>query len=197
MPPTLPIKNVLDKRWNLLLYPFLATSAVVFTNDNIAEINWIDRNSMSPTLSPTYHETGQSDYALFNKLRPLGTLQRGDVVSFWSPHKPECLVVKRVIGLEGDTVLLDSKRRPGVQGTPGEDMERRHWKMMGQWDWAAQDDRGAMGHAKQKRPAVTVPFGHLWVEGDNWRETEDSNTYGPVRFFLPFPFRMELSCMWY
>ncbi|KXL47702.1 hypothetical protein M433DRAFT_31546, partial [Acidomyces richmondensis BFW] len=27
---------------------------------------------------------------------------------------------------------------------------------------------------------VEVPAGHLWVEGDNWRESRDSNWYGPV-----------------
>ncbi|KAF1992397.1 LexA/Signal peptidase, partial [Aulographum hederae CBS 113979] len=27
---------------------------------------------------------------------------------------------------------------------------------------------------------VVVPFGHVWVEGDNWRESYDSNYYGPI-----------------
>ncbi|KAL9071912.1 MAG: hypothetical protein Q9157_005296 [Trypethelium eluteriae] len=25
-----------------------------------------------------------------------------------------------------------------------------------------------------------VPYGHIWVEGDNWRKTRDSNDYGPI-----------------
>jgi hypothetical protein len=28
---------------------------------------------------------------------------------------------------------------------------------------------------------VKVPPGHIWVEGDNWRHTVDSNDYGTVR----------------
>ena len=25
-----------------------------------------------------------------------------------------------------------------------------------------------------------VPKGHVWVEGDNWRKSRDSNFYGPI-----------------
>jgi len=27
---------------------------------------------------------------------------------------------------------------------------------------------------------AVVPEGHVWVEGDNWRESRDSNWYGPI-----------------
>ncbi|KAF2213201.1 hypothetical protein CERZMDRAFT_3371, partial [Cercospora zeae-maydis SCOH1-5] len=27
---------------------------------------------------------------------------------------------------------------------------------------------------------VEVPAGHVWVEGDNWRKSNDSNAYGPI-----------------
>jgi inner membrane protease subunit 2 len=27
---------------------------------------------------------------------------------------------------------------------------------------------------------VVVPYGHVWVEGDNWRESWDSRHYGPI-----------------
>jgi inner membrane protease subunit 2 len=29
-------------------------------------------------------------------------------------------------------------------------------------------------------PRVKVPYGHVWLEGDNWRESLDSNYFGPV-----------------
>lgn len=35
------------------------------------------------------------------------------------------------------------------------------------------DDRYPQGE-------VLVPWGHVWVEGDNWRDSLDSNDYGPV-----------------
>jgi len=30
------------------------------------------------------------------------------------------------------------------------------------------------------QPTVRIPQGHLWVEGDNWNNSVDSNKYGPV-----------------
>jgi hypothetical protein len=31
---------------------------------------------------------------------------------------------------------------------------------------------------------ITIPEGHCWVEGDNSMDSEDSNTFGPVRVYL-------------
>lgn len=31
---------------------------------------------------------------------------------------------------------------------------------------------------------AVVPKGHVWVEGDNWRKTVDSNNYGPISMSL-------------
>ena len=33
-----------------------------------------------------------------------------------------------------------------------------------------------------KTSYVTIPRGHVWVEGDNERASQDSNFYGPVSF---------------
>lgn len=33
-------------------------------------------------------------------------------------------------------------------------------------------------------PEVLVPPGHIWVEGEDWRMSKDSNEYGPVRSFI-------------
>ncbi|XP_050100625.1 mitochondrial inner membrane protease subunit 1 [Anopheles aquasalis] len=39
----------------------------------------------------------------------------------------------------------------------------------------------AMGHAAEPRTSiVTVPRGHLWIEGDNVQNSSDSRNYGPV-----------------
>ncbi|EME85674.1 uncharacterized protein MYCFIDRAFT_161314, partial [Pseudocercospora fijiensis CIRAD86] len=32
----------------------------------------------------------------------------------------------------------------------------------------------------KRRPEEEIPEGHVWVEGDNWRSTHDSNAYGPI-----------------
>jgi inner membrane protease subunit 2 len=43
-------------------------------------------------------------------------------------------------------------------------------------------------------PRVKVPYGHVWVEGDNWRESLDSNYYGPMSRSLIVGKAM--GCVW-
>jgi len=164
----------------LITWPFWTLSANVFFNDNILETLSIDGVSMMPTLSPSFSETGAMDYVLFNKWSPASNLQRGDIVCFWAPHKADSLVVKRIVGLEGDTVLLDKRRMPRGEG-PAAEKARRDWEVMGSWDWESGEvTRGLGKRALGETRAVRVPYGHVWVEGDHWRKTRDSNEYGPV-----------------
>ncbi|KAK3708029.1 hypothetical protein LTR37_011722 [Vermiconidia calcicola] len=138
---------------------FWCMGGAIFINDNIVEITHINGESMSPTLSPNCKETGRRDVVIWNKWSPIEDLRRGEVVHFMNPLKPEVLTAKRVIALEGDTVLLDRRRRPRVREGP-ELAAARAWD---QWRGKAQ-----------------IPQGHVWVEGDNWRESLDSNDYGPI-----------------
>ncbi|KAF2222780.1 peptidase S24/S26A/S26B/S26C [Elsinoe ampelina] len=132
----------------LLTLPLWSAAIASFLNDHFAEVLSVSGRSMAPTLSPLYHETGRKDYLLLRKHNVTTDLKRGDVVAFWAPHKREFLVVKRVVGLEGDLW--------------GDDPLDLH-----------------MGLGTNKG-AVRVPPGHVWVEGDNWRESGDSNFYGPI-----------------
>ena len=135
------------------------TGGTIFINDNVVEVTNINGASMAPTLSPTYKETGRRDFVLFDKRFSASSLRRGDVVHFMAPHKPEGLAVKRVVGLAGDTVVLDRRRRPAAKTGP-EPASARAWDA-----W---------------RGRATVPQGHVWVEGDNHRDSLDSNDYGPI-----------------
>lgn len=133
---------------------FWLLATVVFLNDNVAEVNPITGTSMAPSISPQHHETGAKDYLAVSKFQPAAALHRGDVVTFDTPHNPHGNAVKRVIGLEGDTVYLNPRRRPH------DEVAARAWD---QW-----------------QGRVLVPYGHVWVEGDNWRASKDSNHYGPI-----------------
>ena len=139
----IPSKKLLRFR-PLLTYPILTAAIASVVNDHFVETLSVAGSSMAPTLSPMYHETGGRDYMLLLKYRPTLGLERGDVVVFYAPHRPERLVVKRVIGLAGDQVTPDTRRAGSLT------------------------DSGR------------VPEGHVWVEGDNWRDSGDSNIYGPV-----------------
>eukprot|EP00092_Neocalanus_flemingeri_P049818 GFUD01057376.1.p1 GENE.GFUD01057376.1~~GFUD01057376.1.p1 ORF type:complete len:227 (+),score=73.53 GFUD01057376.1:1466-2146(+) len=44
---------------------------------------------------------------------------------------------------------------------------------------AAEGDTIKTG-GRYSQPAVRIPQGHIWVEGDNWNNSVDSNKYGPV-----------------
>lgn len=83
------------------------------------------------------------------------TLKRGDLVTYISPLTPTVLVCKRIVGLPGDTVLVDPTT------LVPESSERRY------------------GNSH-----VVVPAGHVWVQGDNAANSRDSREYGPVPIAL-------------
>ncbi|KAH9812657.1 mitochondrial inner membrane protease subunit 2-like [Teratosphaeria destructans] len=146
------------------LWTIGSISSWIFFTDNFYEFTRITGTSMTPSLSPKYHETRQSDWVWWQGHSLGNNLQRGDVVRFFSPCHPERDTVKRIIALPGDTVILDRKRRP-VRARDGADLPES-----ASWDrWGGK---------------CRVPEGHVWVEGDNWRSTRDSNTYGPISMSL-------------
>lgn len=147
---------------------FFAGASIILVNDKAIDVISVNGDSMSPTLCPTYHETGQCDTLLVNKWNPTKNLQRGDVVVFHTPHKPETMAIKRVIALEGDWIQLDWRRRD-------RDEKEGDGKTAVIWDAVGEDRVCEVG-----RRRVKVPVGHVWVEGDNMRKSRDSNGYGPV-----------------
>ena len=112
---------------------------------------------MAPTLSPAHHETGATDTVVIKRWEPARGLQRGDIITFWKPHKPDEISIKRVVAFGGDTVWPRDR----------EAMTRGHAHTRANYD---------LGGKK----CLVVPYGHMWVEGDNWRESFDSNDFGPI-----------------
>lgn len=60
---------------------------------------------MSPFLNADYNSSMASDRVWVNMWRAGEGVKRGMVVVYRSPANPERFVVKRIIGLEGDTVI--------------------------------------------------------------------------------------------
>ncbi|BGP12692.1 hypothetical protein JCM10213v2_000609 [Rhodosporidiobolus nylandii] len=84
--------------------------AVHLFNEHVAEIRPCTGASMYPTLSHT------GTFVLHSKLAlRLSPLERGNLVTAVSPLDPAHQVLKRVIGLPGDTVCVDpsgERRKP-------------------------------------------------------------------------------------
>ncbi|KAM3423576.1 Mitochondrial inner membrane protease subunit [Cercospora zeina] len=148
----------------ILLPAQISACSIIFINDNVFEILAITGASMQPTLSPQYRVDRTRDFVLWDKFAPTEHLKRGDIVLFHAPHAPDKLSVKRVVALGEDTVLLDPRRRPEdvINGAANDAAKK--------WDVMFRRNLGR----------VEVPVGHVWVEGDNWRRSNDSNAYGPI-----------------
>ncbi|KAI7339367.1 hypothetical protein KC315_g1261 [Hortaea werneckii] len=127
---------------------------------NVVQCTSVTGGSMEPTLSPLDNTTGQKDYVLWNKWEIESKIRRGDIVLFSLPGRPDDHGTKRVIATEGDTVILDPRRRPKHEASGRDLPESTGWDMY--------------------LRRVEIPPGHVWVEGDNWRKTRDSNWYGPI-----------------
>ncbi|KAM0746856.1 mitochondrial inner membrane peptidase complex catalytic subunit [Meredithblackwellia eburnea MCA 4105] len=117
----------------------------------VVEVRPCGGASMLPTLNY------QGDYIVHSPLllrfsRP----KRGQLVTAISPLDPSAEVLKRVIGIPGDTVCVDpSGERGRVSGGGNED-------------------------GGDKMEYVRIPKGHVWLAGDNTSNSTDSRDYGPV-----------------
>ncbi|KAK0735791.1 peptidase S24/S26A/S26B/S26C [Apiosordaria backusii] len=125
----------------------------IWFNSYVAEVTLINGPSMYPFFNAHYNERLGRDWCLVWKMGVRERLRRGEVITFRSPTDPDKVVVKRVVGIEGDRIIPKAVRVMG-EGGPG----RKVLYPVG----------------------MVVPEGHVWVEGDNADKSRDSNYYGPV-----------------
>jgi len=149
----------------------------VLFQHNFLSLDHVNGSSMAPTLSPHAHETGQKDRILIQRhMVHNGKVQRGEIVTFWKPHKPGEISIKRIIALEGDTVY---PHRGYALDPDVVRMDR-----VQTWDGLPVRDPDAIRGDELEVGKVVVPQGHMWVEGDNWRQSYDSCDFGPVSLGL-------------
>lgn len=148
-----------------------------FTNAFVFKTFYIPSASMEETLLIGDHlfvnrfifgpETTRFEGALF----PLRTVRRGDIVIFRSPERPAVDMVKRCVGIPGDTIQVAGKTL-FVNGEPVDESgfavhrDRRR----GRAGLRSRDDFG---------PYV-VPAKHYFCMGDNRDHSYDSRFWGPV-----------------
>jgi inner membrane protease subunit 1 len=122
--------------------------------------------TQGPSMMPTLHEMG--DVVLVDRLSPrtrAGAIARGDIVVAESAYKRDFVVCKRVLALPGDVVAAARPPRQGLFEAVG---------------GGGGGGGGFGGEGLADGGLVTVPPGHVWLEGDNPLDSVDSRYYGPV-----------------
>ncbi len=149
-PRTLPVISV----WLRDLVVSLAISAfiIIFLYQPVK----VEGTSMMPSLD-------DQERIFVNKyVYRLEPIQRGDIVVFRYPRDPSKSFIKRVIGLAGDRIRIDS----GEVFVNGEALEEDYVP-------AAYGDQ-------RSYPEMVVPQNSYFVLGDHRTMSNDSRDFGPV-----------------
>jgi signal peptidase I len=150
-----PLRSLIE--WGVVIGGALVVALVI--QATLFQAFYIPSESMESTLV-------EGDRVLVNKLDDsVGDISRGDVVVFERPpNEPPSEVhdlIKRVVGLPGDTV----EGRDGVVYINGEPLDESYLDV---------------GTITSPFEAVTVPEGHLFVMGDNRGNSRDSRFFGTI-----------------
>jgi len=154
--PTIPSAPSVEKtNWrqfalDLIETLLLAVALYLGINAISARVR-VDGFSMNPTLQ-------DGEYVLVSKVTyRLGQPQHGDIIVFKYPGEPPQDLIKRIIGLPGDSVQVNGSN-VYVNGQPlAEPYIAAAPMYQGQWQ---------------------VPEGFLFVLGDNRNDSSDSHSWG-------------------
>jgi signal peptidase I len=155
-PSAPPEEGVNWKRFVFDIIETLALAAILFLGINAVSARVrVDGFSMLPTLE-------DGEFVLVSKVNyQFGDVERGDIVVFHFPLDPEQELIKRVIGLSGDTVSVQN----GIVSINGQVLNEPY-----------------IAAAPAYSGEWTVPEGQLFVLGDNRNDSSDSHSWG----YLPF-----------
>jgi signal peptidase I len=143
---------------------------VWFFTHSVAQATVVPTESMTPTILVGDHffldkVAFPANYPeALQKYLPVRTIHRGDIVAFWSPENPNMRLVKRVIGLPGETLEVRDRdvyingikmNEPYAVHTDPREFDRR-------------DNFGP----------VTIPSDRFFMMGDNRDNSNDSRFWG-------------------
>jgi signal peptidase I len=154
-----------------------------FTNTFVVKTFYIPSASMEDTLLVGDHLFvnrfiyGAASSSLERRLLPLRPIERGDIVIFRSPERPRVDMVKRCVGLPGDSIEVANKDL-FVNGNWIDDAEYT-WHR----DARLFPNRAGLPAPQRLRDnfgPFTVPADHFFCMGDNRDQSYDSRFWGPV-----------------
>lgn len=150
---TKPVEEATNwKRFLLDVVETIVLAVVLFVGINAVSARVrVDGQSMRPTLE-------DGEFLLVNKMEYFfGDVQRGDIVVFHFPLNPDEELIKRVIGLPGDSVKVENSQ----VSVNGQQLVESYIadipRYSGEWQ---------------------VAEGHLFVLGDNRNNSNDSKDWG-------------------
>jgi signal peptidase I len=161
----------------------IAAVFLLFTNTFVIKTFFIPSGSMEDTLLVGDHLFvnrfifGSTRGALEQRVLPLRPPRRGDIVIFRSPERPNIDLVKRLIGLPGDTIQVIDKQL-FVNGQKVDDAAYVEHK-----DPQTYPNRPYMSEQRRLRDnfgPFTVPEASYFCMGDNRDLSYDSRFWGTV-----------------
>ena len=151
-----PQKAALKRIWDATGYLIVPAAVVFLLLGVIFSLAWVPSSSMEPTLPTHSYFLGWRLSYLTGDPAP----ERGDIIMFRSDELDE-LLVKRVVGLPGDTVSLAD----GYVYINGAALEEDYLSVQG-YTWPLTDT-----------DTFTVPEGCVFVMGDNRTNSLDSRAW--------------------
>lgn len=127
------------------------------------------------SMYPNYHD---GEYILTNLIgfenfgafhATFGKLRLGDVIVFNAPPEPDKDFIKRVIGVEGDTIMV----KGGSLYLNG--------NLLDESSYLKPDVKTYSGAFLQEGQSIKVPKGEYFVMGDNRLYSSDSREWGLVK----------------
>ena len=163
---------------SLVVYAILAIGLAIFIRFFVAAPYIVSGASMEPTFFDLHYLI--VDRITYDFSEP----KRGDVIVFDLPQNTSRALIKRVIGLPGETVVLDGNQVRIINASYPDGF------ILSEPYLAPEDLGGATGMR------VTLKQGEYFVLGDNRRVSADSRIWGTLPkedivgrvFFRLFPF---------
>lgn len=180
--PYLPYTTVAVNGQSMM--PLLSPSA--HSNGNIGQDILLVKPASHLNLYPDPAQeggTGRGVEGLTRHGKNVGI--RGAIVVFRTPHAPEREGVKRIVAIEGDSVVVRHdfrhRWRPAIESKQFSGEIIPVLRPTGSTPTGCPYPQQNQSKSSEDFDVkLTIPYGHVWVEGENPSQSRDSNDYGPI-----------------